>query len=263
MNSCICKTIGEIEEDNSSSIILSNYSFNNKLFQEPFCNEKNKLLILCILSKIVYKHSEKEYICYITKKWNIKYKIEQLNGIIYGLFYTDDFLVISFKGTSSFKETLSNLKFIQTDDKYSIPGYIHKGFHDLILTNNVVETLEDKIYIGNHKNIYITGHSLGGALATIFYSYLISSPLSNKSKDKNIELVTYGCPRTGDKEFSKTIENSTRIVNGNDIVTKIPIIDYKHSEKLHHIGSKWSCRLISDHHISNYYEKLNLINNNS
>lgn len=267
MNSYICKKVGQFEDNNyddKHEDDMLNTDLNNTLFEKPFIDEKNKLITLCIFSKIVYKYKELEYVDSLVKNWNIKYLINKLDDIVYGIFYNDEDIVISFKGTTNLKDTLSDIDFIQVDDLYSIPGKFHKGFHDLIFEDKVAESLEleinNIISKSSHKNLYITGHSLGGALATLFYSYLQNSPLSDKGKldkDINVQLITYGCPRIGNSDFSNSIKKDTiRVVNGNDIVTKVPIFCYNHYEKLYHIGSKYSFKFISDHSLNNYYKEL-------
>ena len=56
----------------------------------------------------------------------------------------------------------------------------------------------------NPKNIYIIGHSLGGAMAFVF-----AGLLANHAETKIIEntyIKTYGSPRPGDKSFAKAID---------------------------------------------------------
>lgn len=55
---------------------------------------------------------------------------------------------------------------------------------------------------GKKKNLYVTGHSLGGALATVFVAKMIqsNSPLMEYFSG----LYTYGQPNIGDKEFGKS-----------------------------------------------------------
>ncbi|KAF9586419.1 hypothetical protein BGW38_005359 [Lunasporangiospora selenospora] len=72
---------------------------------------------------------------------------------------------------------------------------------------------------------YICGHSLGGALATIFLAKMVqcNSPLL----DIFSGLYTYGCPRVGDKDFSHTFGPKLACkmfhhVHNNDIVSRVP-----------------------------------------
>lgn len=71
-------------------------------------------------------------------------------------------------------------------------------------------------------NIIFSGHSLGGALATIS-----SLTYSLKYPDLNIACITFGSPRVGDKSFATYFNNivkeSYRFVNDNDPVPCIPI----------------------------------------
>ncbi|ETN72237.1 triacylglycerol lipase, partial [Necator americanus] len=47
--------------------------------------------------------------------------------------------------------------------------------------------------------VWVTGHSLGGAMASLAASYIVAAKLVPAA---NVELVTFGQPRTGNKEFS-------------------------------------------------------------
>ncbi|CAJ0596874.1 unnamed protein product [Cylicocyclus nassatus] len=71
--------------------------------------------------------------------------------------------------------------------------------------------------------IWITGHSLGGALASLAASYLVEKRFAPSSK---IKLMTFGQPRTGDEEFAdrfnKTIDYAFRVIHANDGVPHVP-----------------------------------------
>mmetsp|Transcript_8254 Transcript_8254/g.11027 ORF Transcript_8254/g.11027 Transcript_8254/m.11027 type:complete len:546 (+) Transcript_8254:590-2227(+) len=73
------------------------------------------------------------------------------------------------------------------------------------------------------KKLYICGHSLGGALASVCYAHFIlrADPIPVHS------VVTIGQPRVGDSTLVRTIERKgtcklQRIVNANDIVPLVP-----------------------------------------
>ncbi|KAK4509251.1 uncharacterized protein ATC70_007601 [Mucor velutinosus] len=79
--------------------------------------------------------------------------------------------------------------------------------------------------VGKKKRFYICGHSLGGALATVFLAKMIQkeSPLLEYFEG----LYTYGQPNIGDKDFSKAFNQdiTCKIFNhvyNNDIVPRIP-----------------------------------------
>jgi triacylglycerol lipase len=104
-------------------------------------------------------------------------------------------------------------------------GRVHRGFKDEV--DDLWPRLEDALK-GNDRRLWFTGHSLGGAMATIcagrcFLSEIDSLPYA---------LYTYGSPRVGDKRFVNFVElNHTRWVNNNDIVTRVPPVwmGYRHS----------------------------------
>jgi hypothetical protein len=76
-------------------------------------------------------------------------------------------------------------------------------------------------YRANHpkQHICITGHSLGGALATLAFTRL-NDPASS--------LITFGCPRVGNPAYCKLIDTAAdkracyRAIDNLDIVTHVP-----------------------------------------
>jgi hypothetical protein len=77
-------------------------------------------------------------------------------------------------------------------------------------------------YRANHynQNICITGHSLGGALATLAFTRL-DDPASS--------LMTFGCPRVGNPAYCRLIEAAARTracyraIDNLDIVAHVPL----------------------------------------
>eukprot|EP00735_Rhodelphis_limneticus_P011250 TRINITY_DN4329_c0_g1::TRINITY_DN4329_c0_g1_i1::g.21184::m.21184 TRINITY_DN4329_c0_g1::TRINITY_DN4329_c0_g1_i1::g.21184 ORF type:complete len:421 (+),score=43.64,sp/P61872/LIP_RHIOR/31.75/5e-24,Lipase_3/PF01764.20/8.7e-31,Abhydrolase_1/PF00561.15/0.0016,Abhydrolase_6/PF12697.2/0.0041,Abhydrolase_5/PF12695.2/0.014,PGAP1/PF07819.8/0.018,DUF2974/PF11187.3/3.5e+03,DUF2974/PF11187.3/0.021,Abhydrolase_3/PF07859.8/0.11,DUF2048/PF09752.4/0.14 TRINITY_DN4329_c0_g1_i1:74-1264(+) len=71
------------------------------------------------------------------------------------------------------------------------------------------------------KQVYVTGHSLGGALASLF-----TADIASRYTDIVPILYTYGAPRVGDFDFSKSVEDMTkeayRIVHSRDMVPHLP-----------------------------------------
>ena len=88
------------------------------------------------------------------------------------------------------------------------------------LRQSILEGLESQ---GAGKRLFIAGHSLGAALAT-----LALPDVSRKTSSTSPILYTYGSPRVGDKVFAEAFNRrdagaSFRIVNTSDIVVSIPL----------------------------------------
>jgi triacylglycerol lipase len=131
-------------------------------------------------------------------------------------------IFIVFRGTKTPKEWISNLTISMKE--YFIPSYgnVHEGF--LEVYNSIKETIDkNKAIIAGNNKIFVTGHSLGAALATL------SLPDIEINHGKKIDaLYTFGSPRVGDalfvRKFDGIFENrSFRVVNTSDVVTSIPL----------------------------------------
>lgn len=228
----------------------------SKETQNYFLNpEENIEIISCLLSSLIYQYFYSSVITTVTSNWGISendYVIKVKNyDLIYGLFKIKGIVFIVFKGSSDFKDFLIDSDFIQVNDSYGLPGKIHRGFHDLLFDDDgYLDVLFELRKMRTTEKIIITGHSLGAALATLFYAY-------SNVKVNGCNLYTFGCPRVGNYTFSRSIKGD-RIVNGNDIVASIPLPPfYFHSNKIKKIGAfRWLGMDISDHYLSNYYASL-------
>ena len=131
-------------------------------------------------------------------------------------------LVIVFRGTDEVDDWNINLHAYQSS--FDSRGKVHSGFKKAYLS------IKDELH--EYLNqcslpLFITGHSLGAALATLATSEL----QSNENLDS---CYTFGSPRTGNKVFVDSIKCKQiyRVVNNCDVVTTVPInfagIEYKH-----------------------------------
>ncbi|OOF60301.1 lipase family protein [Rodentibacter sp. Ppn85] len=137
------------------------------------------------------------------------------------LFYMDETrAVIAVRGTQEIKDFEIDADALQMKPDYGIKGEVHKGFYTQ--ANKIISTLSftdftDKIREMN-KELYVTGHSLGGAVATILSAYLVEQGFKPL-------LYTFGSPRVGNTVFAKYYSDKFthfRHVNDFDIVPVLP-----------------------------------------
>jgi len=170
-----------------------------------------------------------------------------------------NYLVVSFRGTDEIADWIDNLAVIrlqqikegfkatfkkwlsreQTFSANHLFGRVHQGFYQAFL--DVWETAKmggklEELMADRRLPLWITGHSLGGAMATFTGAWLA---------EKNIPvrgIYTFGQPRCGDKDFSlqlnaKLPNKIFRFHNNNDIVPRLParIMNFEHTGKLIYI----------------------------
>jgi len=127
----------------------------------------------------------------------------------------EDCIVISVRGTEpNFFDILRDIRFFPWRDKRV--GWAHAGFlHGAkAIEDEVIEELVHR----PEKDIYVTGHSLGGAVA------LILGKILHYERFKVKEIVTFGAPKAvlkWSKDRFKHIK-VTQFRNGSDMVTTVP-----------------------------------------
>eukprot|EP01007_Sphenomonas_quadrangularis_P003483 NODE_69_length_2300_cov_246.337628_g49_i0.p1 GENE.NODE_69_length_2300_cov_246.337628_g49_i0~~NODE_69_length_2300_cov_246.337628_g49_i0.p1 ORF type:complete len:708 (-),score=235.51 NODE_69_length_2300_cov_246.337628_g49_i0:148-2271(-) len=119
---------------------------------------------------------------------------------------------------------------------------VHAGFKNALddVWPEVVEVAKAAYAAG--KKIFICGHSLGGALATLCAARLA---LGLRDQVDIFAVYTYGCPRVGNMKFAEKCDKifgdrHFRYVNNNDMVPGVPlnIMGYMHCGQQMYITSR-------------------------
>jgi predicted lipase len=181
-------------------------------------------------------------------------------------------MFLTFRGSDGILDWKDNFRFWKRSIPYQETGTnkkirIHTGFYEQYKA--IRGKVHDILSIYNLRwidEIIVTGHSLGGALAIlcaldIQYNFGWNLIVH----DVKLTCVSFGAPRIGNywfkKSFEKRVRKHTRVINADDIVTKIPKINYFHVKNKMRIGKrKWWRFLVGsakDHYPQKYKENLN------
>jgi predicted lipase len=164
--------------------------------------------------------------------------------------------IIAFRGTNRLAEMITDAIVLQTDYPTTGYGKIHDGFLDLY--QSLAQQVQEAAKTFNPTlPCYVTGHSLGGALATLA---ALDLALKFPKLRSRIQLYTYASPRVGNRDFatkhSQLLPNCYRVVNLADTVPLTPPFEV-YGSQYSHIGQMWSFLantgdIIRNHRISTY-----------
>ncbi len=151
-------------------------------------------------------------------------------------------------------------------------GSAHAGFVEAFETVEplLLEKLGEITERGDR--VWVTGHSLGGGLATLMTARLLRARDEGASFDV-AGLYTFGSPRVGNKAFAAAFRAAAdkhgahvvRVRNGDDVVTSVPglMLEYEHVGTLAYLTEdeitvgpkgepKYATSSVADHGISGF-----------
>ena len=142
----------------------------------------------------------------------------------------DNNIYLVFRGTKTIDEWIKDADFpLVPYPLGNTNAMSEKGFTEIYETLGVVEELNMLAMSGNFVNLFVTGHSLGAALAVVAIPDIIEN-----TQFKNPIMYSFAGPRVGDQNFKNLYDGfdieSWRVFNTNDEVPKLPpsVLSYIH-----------------------------------
>lgn len=143
---------------------------------------------------------------------------------------------VIFPGSISIQDWLTDAKIRKTEWG---KGKVHRGFAEAL--RSVVDGIQDRIPYG--ARLILTGHSLGGALAT-----LCADALQDTYQIERV--ITFGSPRVGNARFVGEYNlgpgvRTWRIVNAHDPVPHVPFVfgTYRHVDTQVYLHADGTARI--------------------
>ena len=146
-----------------------------------------------------------------------------------------DRIIITFRGSSSLPDWLTNFNVFTAPSPF-VRGRVHQGFQNALFPV-LIKILSSVQNIDPHrqKDIWVTGHSLGGALAVLLVAMLIEDGVHVRG------LYTFGAPRVGDRDFADSFSEkfirtmggvTYRVVNEGDLIPHLlpEFLNFHHTQ---------------------------------
>jgi len=153
-----------------------------------------------------YNSANEENKLYEIRNDEFSYHVRQDNGVT----------ILIFRGTDNAKNIGTDIDARPTYDS-GLDVYFHRGFKDAATW--IFEDINDNYKL--EKTIYLTGHSLGGAIAQIIGLWLDNAGY-------NVQIYTFGSPKVTTTFFGNK-PNHYRVAIRNDPVPFVPPYPFLHS----------------------------------
>ncbi|KAL4766771.1 Alpha/Beta hydrolase protein [Aspergillus nidulans var. acristatus] len=135
---------------------------------------------------------------------------------------TNDLIVLSFRGSRTLGNWITDSEYEQVPINGICPGcYVHHGYYYAWgnFSQYIMLSINQVAAQYPHYRIIFTGHSFGGALATL-------GAVLEGTANRPISLYTFGCPQLGNYNFAEfvtgsTVGNGYRVTHSDDPVPRI------------------------------------------
>lgn len=166
-------------------------------------------------------------------------------------------ILITFKGTFTYDDAMTDIQVSQSKWPEFHNTNVHSGFlaYFYVIQDAIDSTLNEQ---ENVEKIFITGHSLGAAIATICMLHLLT-----KKKFTNLSGVVFALPKIGDIDFTQKATTHLRdrlwvVRNIDDAASLYPPglkLEWKQLDELKTIQFKKDTGHLIDNHSMVLYEK--------
>jgi predicted lipase len=150
-----------------------------------------------------------------------------------------DIVVIVFRGTQDDLDWQTNVRASWIELQGGTR--VHMGFFQAYLPiREAMFAAVEQLVRKTPRPVYIAGHSLGGALATIATAELANHP-EVLIRDSIAACYTFGSPRVGDSSFDLYVKVPLyRVTNGIDLVPAVPFawMGYRHVGDTRYFGKR-------------------------
>lgn len=160
----------------------------------------------------------------------------------------DEMVHVIFRGTSSGKDVLTDLK------AWKVKGEFSRGVHAGFLKAFQSVWGDLLVYVAKFNKVVVTGHSLAGALSQLFASHTIGM-------FKDCQVICFASPLVGDSGFVKRIEESdTKIIlleHYLDKVTWLPTRAMGYRKYDNSVNYwRWNITSLGQHRMNGYIETI-------
>ncbi|XP_028400147.1 lipase ZK262.3-like [Dendronephthya gigantea] len=141
--------------------------------------------------------------------------------------HSEKAIAIAFRGTQHFEQLITEMRRVLTEPKQSLQagGKVQAYFKQVFQV--VWKDLENYVYeqIKKYPNykVWVTGHSLGGAIASLASTTIA---FEQKTPKNNLLLYTFGQPRVGNYDYAfahdSLVPQSFRLTHYRDIAVHLP-----------------------------------------
>jgi predicted lipase len=157
-----------------------------------------------------------------------------VNGFI-GVSKKEKTIFVVFRGSETITNWLDDFETLMTSYPLCPQCEVHQGFYyssQSVKTDVITWTQELQIKYPSF-DVIVTGHSLGGALATLTAMNLVTAQVNN------VKHFSFGSPRVGNAAAAAYISNNlptiTRTTHLKDIVPHTPFVNFRYV----HVSGEW------------------------
>ena len=163
-------------------------------------------------------------------------------------------LIVAFRGTeqTDWKDIVTDINLVPSSLEPErapsngllgfIPNLWNAGGDDILVHGGFLEAYDSvrravifsvDALAGPGWTVSVTGHSLGGALATLCSYELAEIARERVDETRSVDMINFGSPRVGNgafvAQYNALVPGAVRVVNRNDIVATVPrMLGFKH-----------------------------------